>query len=79
VDDPAQPVAGDRILGKVLKSAPLLGYLLDVLRRPGGLAILIYVPAFMTMRSELKRLRRQFGRQSYSRRRFTPVPAPVGL
>ena len=60
-------------VGKVIKSLPLAGYLLDLIRRPAGLALLVYVPAFMILRAEAKRLNRHLGRQPYVANGFTPV------
>jgi len=67
------PVITDAVLGKTLKAVPLLGYLLDTLRRPAGLAVLVYVPAFVIIRSEVKRLSRQFGRRPYNLKLLTSV------
>ena len=74
-----QPVAAQLVLGTTLKSLPLLGYLLEALRYPVGLAVLIYVPAFMIVRSELRRLSRRLGRQTYILNGFTSVARQPGL
>ena len=53
---PDAPISEQQIVGKVARTAPLLGRLLDTLRTPLGLLILVYVPALGVVWGELKRL-----------------------
>jgi len=69
----AQPTPPSNLVGVTVKAVPLLGYLLDILRRPAGLAALVYVPAFIVLRAELRRLSRHFGRQPYAVNGLTSV------
>ena len=57
--DQGVPLAALR--GSVQGQVPLLGYGLDALRRPLGLAILVYLPAICLILSEVKRLSRYYG------------------
>jgi hypothetical protein len=69
----AQPATSGNLVGVTVKAVPLTGYVLDLLRRPAGLAVLVYVPAFIILRAELYRVGHQFGRQPYAANGFTPV------
>jgi signal peptidase len=53
---PDIPVASSAVIGKLQHIVPRVGYVVDFMRKPLGLALIIYVPALMIMISELKRL-----------------------
>jgi len=50
---------------KVIKVIPLAGYALNALKRPGGLALMVYSPAFFVIRSETRRLIRKLMPEPY--------------
>lgn len=58
-----QPLRSDAIIGKVHLSLPFAGYLLNFLRNPLGLLLIIYVPALFIVVEEIKRLSRYYERQ----------------
>ncbi|MCW1907972.1 MAG: signal peptidase I [Candidatus Saccharibacteria bacterium] len=51
-----QPIEAKSIIGKVGGSVPKVGYAVDVVRKPLGLALIIYVPALFVIIGELKSL-----------------------
>jgi signal peptidase I len=53
---PDQPIRAADITGKVNYAAPILGYIVDFLRQPLGLALAIYIPALIILGSEIRRL-----------------------
>jgi signal peptidase I len=57
------PVKPSSIVGKVGFHAPYLGHALDFVRKPLGLALVIYVPALFIVADELKRLSRYYRKQ----------------
>lgn len=59
------PIARTAISGKVVAVLPQLGRVLDFVRRPVGLAILVYLPALGTVFNEVKSLSRHYGRGRY--------------
>jgi signal peptidase len=50
------PIPAAAILGKVDYHAPYVGYAADFLRKPIGLAIIIYLPALFIVYEEIRRL-----------------------
>lgn len=54
VADP--PITARNIIGKASHRVPYLGYGFDFVRRPLGLALLIYIPALIIVMFEIKRL-----------------------
>jgi signal peptidase len=58
-----QPVNPTSILGRVNFHARYLGYVLDFIRKPIGLALIIYMPALFIVIDELKRLSRYYQKQ----------------
>ena len=63
----------NNLVGITVSAVPLMGYGLREIRQPIGLALIIYTPAFMVLRSESKRLRRHISRQGYILGGFAPV------
>jgi signal peptidase I len=53
------------VVGQVRASLPQLGYVLDFLHKPIGIALTVYVPALVLVLGEIKRLSRYFGRSYY--------------
>jgi signal peptidase len=51
-----QPIEATSIIGKVGSSVPKVGYAVDVVRKPLGLALIIYIPALLIIIGELKSL-----------------------
>jgi signal peptidase I len=51
-----QPISSVAVLGKVNANVPYIGHFLDFLRSPLGLIIMLYIPALLVIRNELKRL-----------------------
>lgn len=51
-----QPIEAKSIIGKVGSSIPKVGYAVDVVRQPLGLALVIYIPALFIIIGELKNL-----------------------
>lgn len=51
-----QPIEAKAILGKVNSHVPKVGYAVDVVRKPLGLALIIYIPALFIIIGELKNL-----------------------
>jgi signal peptidase len=64
--DPAFPPS--QLIGQVTTVAPGLGRLLDALRRPLGLVLLVYLPAAVVLGAELTHLARSYARPFYSAR-----------
>jgi len=64
--DPAFPPS--QLVGQVTAVAPGFGRLLDALRRPLGLILLVYLPAAVVVGIELVRLGRSYARPLYSAR-----------
>ncbi|HEV7454557.1 MAG TPA: hypothetical protein VGO07_04840, partial [Candidatus Saccharimonadales bacterium] len=50
------PVRIAAVLGKVQRHVPLAGYAVDIVRKPVGLLLCIYIPALAIMADELRRL-----------------------
>jgi signal peptidase len=50
------PITAKNIVGKVTHSMPYVGYGFDFVRRPLGLALLIYLPALLIVAAEIRRL-----------------------
>lgn len=57
------PVDATSIIGKVNMHMPYLGYGVDFVRKPIGLAVLIYVPAILIIVDEIRRLSRYYALQ----------------
>jgi signal peptidase I len=53
---PDQPIAPSQVLGSVQRSVPYAGRGFDLMRHPVGLLVLIYVPAFLIIADETRRL-----------------------
>ncbi|HTB48601.1 MAG TPA: signal peptidase I [Verrucomicrobiae bacterium] len=53
------------VIGRVTAVAPRLGFMLDVLRRPLGLLVLIYLPALLVIAAEAKRFVSHYNRVHY--------------
>lgn len=62
---PDEPFPPRQVVGRPFAVAPRLGYVLDLLRRPLGLAVAIYLPAIAIIGLEIRRLLRHFGRPRY--------------
>ena len=60
-----KPVPTGQVIGTTDRIVPYLGYGLDFLRRPAGLVVVLYLPAFVLASGELKRLARQYERRYY--------------
>jgi signal peptidase I len=54
------PVDASAIIGKVNMHVPYAGYGVDFVRKPIGLAILIYIPALLIIIDEIRRLSRYY-------------------
>lgn len=55
-DADPKPVAEQDVLGKVLVSAPYLGYVLDLARQPGGFLLIIGIPALVIVGDEMRKI-----------------------
>lgn len=67
-DNLAKPdvaISESLVVGQVKASLPRLGYVLDFLHKPIGIALCAYVPVLMLVASEVKRLSRHFARGYY--------------
>lgn len=53
-DGPDAPITRDQIVGEVVLSIPLYGYLFDVASTPAGYGVLIVVPALLLVGIELR-------------------------
>lgn len=53
---PDQAIAASMVVGRATRHVPQVGRALDVLRKPLGLAMLIYVPALFVIVDEIRRL-----------------------
>lgn len=60
---PDNPVDPSTVLGKVEFSAPFAGFAVDFVRKPIGLAMLIYIPAIIIVVDEIRRLTRHYQKQ----------------
>ncbi len=77
-DDADTPIEAVRIVGRVEKSVPYLGYGIDFLKQPLGLLLLIYLPALLIIIHEYRRLTDYYRRiQPYSIRRKRTTETPV--
>lgn len=56
--DPLVPA--NKIIGKVNRSVPYAGYVIDFLRKPLGLALLIWIPALVIIIEEIRRLTKYY-------------------
>jgi signal peptidase len=54
------PISPKAVVGKVDARVPLAGYLVDFVRKPLGLLLLIYIPALVIMAQEFRRLVRHY-------------------
>jgi len=57
------PISGSAILGKARFHVPLAGFVLDFMRTPLGLALLVYLPALLIVYKELRRLAAYYKQQ----------------
>ncbi len=55
-----QPFPPDRLVGRALAVAPNLGYVLNFIRRPLGLLLVVYLPALSLVIIELRQLQTSF-------------------
>lgn len=62
---PDEPFSSLRVVGRATAVAPGLGSVLDLMRRPLGLIIMVYLPAALIIISETVRLSRHYGRPAY--------------
>jgi signal peptidase len=62
---PDPPFSPTLVLGRATALAPRLGTVLDVLRRPIGLALAVYLPALVIMVAEIRRLIRCYSLPTY--------------
>lgn len=53
------------VVGRAAASLPRLGYVLDFLHKPIGVALSVYLPASALVIAEIRRLSRYFGRGYY--------------
>ena len=60
---PDMPIPVTSVLGKVSHSVPKLGFLVDIVTKPLGLLLLIYIPALSIVIGELKKLARHYKQQ----------------
>lgn len=60
---PDKPVPIKAVLGKVTRHAPLAGFAMDLVRKPVGLAIIIYLPALVIVADEWRRLNKYYQKQ----------------
>jgi signal peptidase len=51
-----QPVDGRLVIGRVDRHLEEAGYLINSVRHPAGVALLVYLPALMIVRGEMRRL-----------------------
>jgi signal peptidase len=58
-----KPIGASAIIGSVEYPIPKLGYVTDFIRRPLGLALLIYVPALLIIAAEMRRLTQYYRKQ----------------
>jgi len=58
---PDPPVAFNMVLGKKKAAIPYLGYFMDALKTPLGIAALVYVPILIIALAELRTLAGRFG------------------
>lgn len=64
-----QSVAPAQIVGKVEHHVPYAGFMVDLIKRPIGLIMIIYVPTLLVIIGEIRRLSEQFKRtQPYTNR-----------
>jgi signal peptidase len=60
-----KPIATSEIIGRVDMKVAYLGFVLNFLRTPAGLASCIYLPAAAIIASELRRLARYYTKPTY--------------
>lgn len=53
-------IAPEMVVGKVGHRVPIVGYAIDVVRKPLGLLLVVYVPATIIVTQELRRLARHY-------------------
>jgi hypothetical protein len=72
---PDDPVSSSRIIGKRTWSVRYLGFAVDAIRKPVGLALIIYVPALSIVAGEMKRLIKYYDAQKpYTAAGYRPHP-----
>ncbi len=59
------PIHPDRIIGRVNHSIPLVGFVLNFMRRPVGLLVVVYAPACGLIIGETQRLSRAYTSRQY--------------
>lgn len=59
------PFSSDRVVGVVAQSMPYAGYGLDIVRRPLGLILAVYIPAATLMYNEIRRLMNYYNQRHY--------------
>lgn len=75
---PDQPVRAADITGHVNYVVPKLGYVVEMLRNPIGMALIIYVPALIILANEIRRLSRYYARRhEYLDAGFDPDHKPA--
>ncbi len=65
LNDVDMPIPSQQLVGRVKYTFPLVGGLFDMLHKPGGLVAVIYIPAFVVLVAELRRLRSYYASQHY--------------
>jgi len=55
----AEKVSEDEIIGRVRGKIPYIGFLINQARTPLGIMLLIFLPAFIIVRDELKKIKRK--------------------
>jgi signal peptidase I len=60
---PDMPISMSMVVGKMQYHIPKLGYVAGFIRRPIGLALVIYVPALGILLAEMQRLARHYRKQ----------------
>lgn len=57
------PISYEKIIGREVASAPVLGRVIDLVRSPVGIALFIYIPSCLIIWSEIRRLRDHYKSQ----------------
>ncbi len=59
------PIGLQQVIGKVIWTAPYVGYAFDAIKHPLGLVLAVYAPAAVIIVSELRRLARHYATRRY--------------
>jgi signal peptidase I len=73
-DPDTNPVHVRDIMGKVLWSAPYVGFIIDFARKPLGFALLIVLPALLVILDEAEKIWREFRRLRAHRDPYVSLP-----